>query len=324
MSDPYKNLEEQLGDAVRRRRGAGAGAAARRFARWPRGAVPALAALAVVGTGGATAAVVLRPDDRPANQVKQALFAGEQAAKAAPACRAVKTATPRLVDDPVPAWLLARLGVLRRPATTSDRVPSGALGLGGLDVLRRSIRVARAGDGWSYRFFLSRGVVSIGHGQANPVACAHVRRDASVAAAARFGAGVRGQVAAIVDPQVTVVEDQAAGRTLAFTLMAVQPDGRTTGGGGGLLRGETIPATGSIGTSRHGNHRYVTLSGLVPDGVARVRVVDDSGHPRERAVTIAVRDNVFHALLARRMGPRLTVEWRAASGRVLRRTHPRY
>jgi hypothetical protein len=68
----------------------------------------------------------------------------------------------------------------------------------------------------------------------------------------------------------------------------------------------------------------VALSGLVPDGVARVRVVDAAGHPRVRAVSIAVSDNVFHALLPRRMGPRMVVEWRAPSGRVLRRTHPRY
>ncbi|HWI70558.1 MAG TPA: hypothetical protein VNT55_01285 [Baekduia sp.] len=317
--DPYKILEEQLAGAVRARR-------VRRWSprRWPRGVVPAIAVAAVLGTGAATAAVVLRPDDQPANEVKQALFAGEQAADGAAVCRRVRAAQPRLVDDPVPPGLLAQLGVLRRPATAADRLPPGQVRFGAADVLRRSIRVARASDGWSYRFYLSRGVLAPLSGPADPVACARVRRDAAIAAAERFDPGVRTEVARRVNAEVGSLEDQAAGQTLSFTLMEQRPDGRGTGGGGGFIKGDRIPAAGGIGHFRRGNHRYVALSGLVPDGVARVRVLDGSGSPRERPRTIEVRDNVFHALLPRRFGPRLTVEWRSPSGRVLRRTHPRY
>jgi hypothetical protein len=252
------------------------------------------------------------------------LFAGAQAGKLAPACRRIPTRTPRLLSDPVPTWLTAKLGLLRRPATAADRVPLSSLSFGGPEVLRDSVRVARAGDGWSYRFWISRGVVPLAATLADPVGCQQVRHDASIAAAAGFSTGVRAEVARIVDGGLTSVRDQAAGRTLVFSLMEARPDGRPTGGGSGPLRARKIPATGSIGTYRRGNQRYVALSGLVPDGVASVRVIDGSGSPRERPVRVRISDNVFHVLLPRRMGPHMTVEWRDAAGAVIRRTHPRY
>ncbi|MCU1676176.1 MAG: hypothetical protein JWM93_934 [Frankiales bacterium] len=324
MSDPYKNLERQLGDAVRRRAAAAGGVRGRR-ARWTRGALPTIAAIAVLGTGAATAAVVLGPDDQPDNQVKQALMAGERAARASLACRHVKPTTMRLVNDPVPARVLAQLGVLRRPASARDQVPRTRRNFGNGEVLAGSIRVARASDGWSYRLFLSRGVQSFaGTTVADPLGCAQSRRDASVAAAARFDADGRARVARTVDREVAFVANLISGRALSLSLMEMRPDGRPNGGGATIIRNNKIPATGGIGTLRIGHRRYVALSGLVPDGVVTVRVVDGSGSPRERAVKILVADNVFHALLSRRMGPRMTVEWRAADGSVIRRTHPRY
>lgn len=314
--DPYKKLEEQLEDAVRARRPA--------RARWSRGVVGLVAALGVLGTGAATAAVVLRPDDRPESQVRQALTAGERAAAKAPACRHVPTGAPRMVDDPVPAWLLAQLGVLRRPATAADRIPERQLRFGGADVLARSVRVARATDGWSFRFFLSRGVMHIGPGEADPLACARVREQAAVAAAEAFGADVRREVAAETGRSVRAVADQVAGRTLTFSQIEVRPDGRPTSGGGGFLKEGRLPAMGSVGTYRRGNRRSVSLSGVVPDGVAAVRILDRDGSPRQPPRVVRVNDNVYHALLPHRFGPRMTVEWRDAHGRVLRRTHPRY
>lgn len=317
-NDPYKNLEEQLAGVVRARQ-------ARRARWWSRGgAVPAIAVVAVLGTGAATAAVVLRPDDQAESQVRQALTAGNRAADASAACRHVRPGAPRLIDDPVPTWLRAQLGVLRRPATAADRVPMAQLGFGGGDVLRRSVRVARAADGWSFRFFLSRGIVRLGSVETEPVACARVRARAAIAGAAGFPEAVRREVAQMAGRELRAVEDQAAGRTLAYTLFTVQPDGRTGGGGGGFLRGERVPATGGIGPYRRGNRRFVALSGLVTDGVATVRILDRDGSPRQPPRVVEVHDNVFHVLLPRRFGPRLTVEWRAASGRVIRRTHPRY
>jgi hypothetical protein len=316
MSDPYKKLEEQLTDVVRARRPT--------RAWWSRGVVPIVAVVGVLGSGAATAAVVLRPDDRAESQVRQALTAGERAAAVAPACDHVRTSAPRMVDDPVPPWLSARLGVLRRPATAADRVPRKQLGFGGTEVLTRSVRVARATDGWNYRFFLSRGVMHIGAAEADPLACAKVRQRASVEAARGFDASVRREVAVQVGRTVRAVADQVAGRTLTLSQIEVRPDGRTAGGGAAFLRAGRLPATGSVGTFRRGNRRSVSLSGLVPDGVAEVRILDRDGTPKQRPRVVRVNDNVYHALLPHRFGPRMTVEWRDASGRVLRRTHPRY
>lgn len=312
MSDPYKNLEKQLRGAVRARR-------PRR--RW--GVLPVVVVAGVLGSGAAAAGVVvLKPDDRPENQVKQALHAANVVLDTAPECRRVRASAPRLVDDPVPAWLVAKLGVLRR---APDVLPARQLSSGGPEVLRRSVRVARASDGWSYRFWLSRGVPNFGGAaQRDPVACAEAQRAAALRAAAAFPAGVRAEVARMLDRQVRAVTQQARGQTLMFTLMEVRPDGRPSGGGGGPLHGEKLPAVGGVGLARRGNRRYVALSGLVPDGVATVRVVDRDGSPPQRARVIEVRDNVFHAWLPRRFGPRMTVEWRDAAGRVVRRTHPRY
>ncbi len=323
MSDPYKKLERQLAEAVRAR-----GGARRRFGR-VRGIVPAVAVVAVLGSGAATAAVVLAPsgsspDDRPENQVKQALWAGRRAAAASPACRPASAGKVRLVDDPVPSWVLARLGVLRRPATAGDAVPAARLGVGAEEVLRRSVRVARAGDGYMYRLYVSRGLPRFPGLPADQLGCARVRERAAEAAAARFGADVRHTVAASVGRETRAIEDAVAGRSLTLALMELRPDGRPTGGGATVLKDHKIPATGGVGPVRRGNRRYVSLSGLLPDGVATVRIVDRDGAPPERARVVRVRDNVFHALLPHRFGPRMTVEWRDAAGRVVRRTHPRY
>lgn len=315
MSDPYKILEEQLGGAVRARR-------PRRW--WTRGAVPVVIGVAVLGSGAATAAVVLRPDDRPENQVKQALWAGERATRSAAVCRRVHTRAPKLVDEPAPAWLTAQLGLLRRAPVARDRLPVAQMRLGGTEVLRASVRVARASDGWGYRFYLSRGVPQVGPGAADPVACARVRERAANAAAKRFPEAVRAEVATTVGAMASAVVAQAAGKTLSFTMMEVRPDGRVAGGGGGFLRAGRLPATGSIGTFRRGNRRFVALSGLVPDGVASVRILDRDGSPRERPRVVRVNDNVYHALLPRRFGPHLGVQWRAPSGRVIRTTHAHY
>jgi hypothetical protein len=324
-TDPYKNLEEQLRDAVARRAAAPAPELPRRrrFARWPRGgAVPVLIGAVVLGGSVATAAVVLAPGDRPQDQVQQALAAGTKATSTAPACRHVPAGRPRLVDDPVPAWVQKRLGVFRRAPTAADHVPLADLGLGGRAVLRRSVRVARTPDGWTYRLWLSRGVVGAGASAADPVACARVARDASLAAAAAFPPAVQAEVRRVVKHRYTLVADQASGRALTYSVSELDPSGNPrTGGAGPLGPAHVVPASGGLTTLSGGYH---ALYGIVPDGIATVRVVDASGSPRAKPIVSGVSDNVFHTTLPRRMGPRLIVEWRSASGRVVRRTHPHF
>jgi hypothetical protein len=315
VNDPYKVLERQLGDAVRRRVGDGA---RRRRPRWNRGVLSTVAVIGVLGTGAATAGVVLGPDDQPKNQVRQALFAGQRAAQAAPACREVEPRAARLVDDPVPTGVLDQLGVLRRPVAPRDHVPLADLGSGGGEVLARSVRVARASDGWSYRLYLSRRSMSFAGGRvADPLGCVQARRDASIAAAAHFDAGVRAQVTKAVDRELAFAADMSSGKTLALEFDEMRPNGRRASGGGTIIRNDTIPAIASM----MGNYRrrYVSLGGLVTDGVASVRVLDASGSPRHRPVTIPVTDNVYHALMSQPIGPRMTVEWRDHDDRVIRR-----
>lgn len=290
-----------------------------RRARWSRGVLPAVAAIAVLGTGTAAATVVLGPDDQPENQVTQALFAGHRAAEASPDCRPAMPRALRLVDDPVPPGLLAQLGVLRRSEATRDRNARAEQKLGGGEVLARSVRVARADDGWSYRLSLARGSQSP---FADPLRCAQTRRDASIAAAADFDAEVRTRVTKVVDGELAYAAELYSGQTFTLQFDELRPDGRQASGGATIIHDDTIPAVASSMGSFRG--RYVSLSGLVLDGVATVRVIDRSGSPRARAVTIPVNDNVYHALMPRRMGPRMLVEWRAPDGSVVRRTHARY
>jgi hypothetical protein len=316
MTDPYKTLERQLGDAVRRRAPHTTG---RRGKPWSRGVLPAIAALAVLGTGAATAAVVLGPDDQPRNQVKQALFAGDRAAQASPACQRVKPGSARLIEDPVPAAIRDQLGVLRRPPTTTDRVPSADLGQG--DVLARSIRVAQAEDGWRYQLFLKRGAQAFAPTNVtDPLACAQIRHDASVAAAADFDADVRARVAARADQRLAYTKELDSGRALLLEINELRRDGRLSSGGAVTIQGNKVPATGSVGQRIPvGNRVLVSISGLVHDGVDTVRLIDKSGPRRARPVTTPVSDNVFHVLVPRQTGPRITAQWRAPGGAIIRR-----
>jgi hypothetical protein len=247
----------------------------------------AAAALAVGGGVAAAAGVLGGGDDDHA--VKQALSAGSTAMKHEPACAPRRgPAATDVIPGRASAAVLRQLGVFRRPAAAADRVPTSQLTSGG-NVLRDSVRVARASDGVRYLMYVSRGMP---RSRRDPVACKSI----------------------------------AAGRTEMLTVMTVRPDGRLGSGGGTLIANRRVPAMGSVDIVRVNGRARVELSGVVPDGVASVRILDRSGPRKLRArpQVRAVRDNVYHLLLALRMGPRMTVEWRSPGGAVVRRVHPRY
>jgi hypothetical protein len=76
-------------------------------------------------------------------------------------------------------------------------------------------------------------------------------------------------------------------------------------GGATVIRDDDVPAIGGGGQRvGSGSHVRISLSGLVLDGVAAVRIVDKSGASRARSVTVPVTSNVFHAPVPRHMGPR--------------------
>jgi hypothetical protein len=314
--DPYDALERQLRDAVRARR---------RRRRAPRALLVTAAALAVGGGVAAAAGVLNGGDDD--NTVKQALFVASSATNHAPAC-AMRPGprAPNVVPGRASAAVLRQLGVFRRPATAADRVPTSELRFGG-DVLRDSVRVARASDGVRYLMYVSRGLPRFSRSIRDPVACVRAAREAALAwAAAHAAAAVQARVRRIMDGRAERTESLAAGRTETLTVVSLRPDGRLGGGGATIIANGRVPAMGSVGIVRVNGRTRVELSGVVPDGVASVRILDRAGPRKLRArpQVRAVRDNVWHALLARRMGQRMTVEWRSPSGAVVRRVHPRY
>lgn len=334
MSDPYKNLEDQLRGAVERRAPEAAPEPPpprrpRRRFTWPRGgAIPVLLGAVVLGGGVATAAVVVqhRSTATPQEQMRQAMDAGARAMRTLPACRHVKAERPRLISEPVPSWLSQRLGILRRPQTAADRASSGSLRFAvGSVILRDSRRVAVQPDGWSYRFLLARGVGSFFPSQADPVGCGEGARDAALAAAASFPPAVRRKVRDQEDAEVAAVERLASGKSLQYQISEFRPDGLATSSGGGTLGPNgPLPATSGIGNYHHGHVRGHSVYSLIPDGVATIRLVDAAGTPRAKPITVKVVDNFFHVLLPRRFGPTFILQWRSPSGRLVRTTHLRY
>jgi hypothetical protein len=312
--DPFDTLERQLRDAVQRRR--------RR--RVPRGLLATAAALALGGGVAAAAGVLGGSGDDAA--VKRALFAGSSRAHRTAACtvRAPRTAAPQVVAGRPSPPVLAQLGIFRRPAAAADRVPPSRLVMGA--VLSDGVRVARAVDGTRYVLLVSRGTPRFPGAIRDPVGCARAEHDASIAAAAHDTAAVRARVRRIVDARLASMQRAASGATETLTAMLLLPNGHLGSGGATLIVNGHLPATGAIGFVRVRDKPRVELSGVIPDGVASVRIVDRDGPRARRAhpTTVAVRDNVFHVLLPRRMGPRMTEEWHAPDGHVVRRLHPRY
>jgi hypothetical protein len=154
------------------------------------------------------------------------------------------------------------------------------------------------------------------------VRCAQARRDASIAAAAQFSADVRAEVRRRVDRETAQIAADSSGQALTLQFDELRPDGRKVSGGATIIRDNTIPAIASSSAGVQGSH--VSVGGLVTDGVAAVRMVDESGSPRARAVTIPVNDNVYHALISGDMGPRMAAEWLDSDGDVIRRTNIEY
>lgn len=173
--------------------------------------------------------------------------------------------------------------------------------------------------------YLSRGAFA-GFTPNDPVACASLRQRASEAAAQPdIVKAVRAQTERELQP----VRREAARIRLIFSLiMTADRYGQPGGGGAGPLPVDGgAPKTGSVGLGRRGDRRFVRLTGLIPDGIADVRIRDrdpGAGGRRTPPVRIEVRDNVFAAELPRGMGPRMTVEWLDPDGKVRGRTNPQF
>lgn len=307
--DPFDALRRQLAAAVAARPAPLKG----RRRRWLAG----LLALLVVGAGGTVAAALLRGPDAD-EQVQRALAAGSAASESVPACGAApRPGRARLIPGPVPAWVTTDLAVLRRPVRARDQATLRQLSIGGEDVYRESVHVARAANGSRFLIYVSRGTFLPGPTR-DPIACERGRRAAAMATLGTDDTFARARVAEIYEGRIRAQRELEEGRVrFTLTVAELTSEGRIGGAGATVLvKGHRLPAMGSIGPDAY--------SGVVPDDVVRIRLIDASGSPRAAPVETSVRDNVFSFALPARMGRKMVAEWLDKDGRVLRRIHPRY
>lgn len=317
--NPFDGLDEQLRGAVtaRSRRGR------RRVSR--RTLVAVAGALTL--TGGVAAAASLLSTDADQAAAQRAVNRGTSAAYSLPACAARRNpAAVVAVQGPPSAAVLAQLGVFRRPATATDRLPRGFARTpsSGSVFLKDTVRVARTEDGARFLLFITRGAGALG--PADAVACATAAQAEALKAAARENGAVRSRVQAIMSKRLARARSIASGATESLNFLQFAANGRSVGGGATYITNGTIPALTNYGTGKLHGRRTVNISGLVPDGIATVRAIDRGGPTNSRVapVTVAVHDNVYSIVASRRMGPRVTLDWRNGAGKVVRRVHISY
>lgn len=315
--DPFDDLDQQLRTAVNARR--------RHRRRISRRALVAVAAGLALTGGVAAGATLLNPDaDKAAAQ--RVVDRGTSAAGRLPIC-AMRRNHPatREISGPPNAAVLSRLGVFRRPAKAADRLPSGfASPLLGPVLLKDTVRVARADDGTRFLLFITRGTGNLG--PTDPVGCAVAAQAAARKAAASESPAVRARVEAITSERLKGVRDIVSGVTEQLNFMQFAANGRSIAGGGTCITRGKIPALTSYSTGRRNGRRTVNIAGLVPDSITTVRAIDRGGPANRRVapVTVTVHDNMYSLIASRRMGPRITLDWRNAAGDVVRRVHVRY
>ena len=316
MTDnPIETLDRQLRGAVSRRR--------RRRQVRRRGAI-ALVAAVVLGGGVAAASQLVGSGSGSGSAADRAISAGQQIASQQGACDAKRGGPPQLVPDPVPADVTRKLGVFRRAPTPADRFATQRLGFSGTRLLENSRRIATASDGTRFAMFISYGKQTIGGGETIDAGiCLRAALRAALAQPAAKDPAVRDEINRRLGAQIEHADALVRGQDHFLTIDTLDSRGNQVVGAGTVLRNGKVPAVSEVGQVRHGNKRYVSLAGLVPDGIHDVRILDDSGPKGARAPARVVRvhENVYHAVLPRRTGPRISVQWRARDGHVLRTTH---
>lgn len=317
--NPFDDLEQQLRGAVAARR--------RRERRRVSRRTLAAVAVALTLTGGVAAAATLLSNDGDQAAARRAVDRGTSVASSLPVCATRRSPKAVVVSgDPASAAVLAQLGVFRRPPTAADRLPAGfaLTPFTGTVLLKDTVRVARTEDGARFLLFITRGARF--PGPADPVACATAARAEALKAAAADNAAVRARVNTIMSKRLARVRSIASGATEDLNFLQFAPNGRSVGGGATYITNGRIPALTNYGPGKRHGRRIVSISGLVPDGIATVRAIDRGGPKRSRVspLTVAVHDNVYSLAAPRRVGPRVTLEWRNAAGTVVRRVHVRY
>ena len=212
-------------------------------------------------------------------------------------------------DDPPRQASLDAFAILRRPGTAAERAAAEDVGpLPAEDVYRNHVRFATSTSGRQITVVVARDTSF--YEPRPPVCVAELRTQARrVLRRAHEDAKTRRAFRRGLEQ---VIRDEWTAPP------APEEDGffilERGGGGGGILLSEVRRRGLVLGSG--GTGRPTTISGLVPDGVARVRLIFRGGLVR----TVSVRDNVI-VLRVRRQGrpafPRRMV-WLAADGSRVR------
>jgi hypothetical protein len=319
MSDFFADLEAQLEAAARSRVGgrragrklrlgslrAGVGAAAM-IAAAGVAVVVVVVALSTLGHTHASRSPVGARGPRQQQEFNYIRAANRKAFRTA-ACPETTRDAPRLnYRSPSPA-LLSILGVLRRPATTADRMPRSFLtSLNASGIYVRYIRLARVADGVSYYIVPVATLL--------PNLTLSGRCDRTIAAALRVElervpAAVRSATLSL-ESRLVELRRQLAARFAGdgICVETYRVRGNANGGSCGATVGEL---------KRQG------FAAVVPDGVASVELRYPATQTlTARIVTANVIGNVFAAPSQprdHRVVP--TIIWRSANGKV-RQTIP--
>jgi hypothetical protein len=256
--------------------------------------------------------------------MRRAISAGQNQALKEPVCTPRRRrGTSRMVNDPVPANIAAELGIFRRAGTRQDRLAGQRFRWVGSRVLARSIRIVKATDGTRFAMAISYGNTGFPGGPADEAACLKAMLHDALAQPQADNPQVRKEIDAILGAQIRRAQALINGTAHSLTVMTLDSHGHPVAVGATTLYGDKVPALGSIGTIGHGERRKVDVWGLIPDGIHDVRIIDSAGPKAQRVSprVVPIRDNVYHAALPRKAGPRISVQWRTRNGHVVRTTH---
>jgi len=311
----FDDLERQLRGKVAVRR-------ARR--RWrPPARTLIVAAIATASAGGVTATatgVIGGPDSQ--ERGVQLLNEVYRDTEDFPSCRIEGPDRRPAQLSALPASDLA-LGAyprLRTPATAGERALARKYGrmAGSTTVLSGGARELRATDGTRFALLITAGRGrGLGRGaDCLPILRAELERRADAADAAAVAHARR-----LLDREERAYRDNAGRERLV--LLKLRRDGGLSSGGGTYTDSAVCIGTGSIGVTRVDGRQRTEVDGLVPARVDHV-LVRSRVRPELAPLRLAVPQQVFHTVLPKRFGNRIAVQWRSASGTVLRVLKLRY
>lgn len=209
---------------------------------------------------------------------------------------------------------------LRQPATARERALARKYGrmAGSTTVLSGGARELRSTDGTRFALLITAGR---GRGLGRGADCLPILRAELERRADAADAGAVAHARRLLDREERAYRENAGRERLV--LLKLRRDGALSSGGGTYTDSAVRIGTGSIGVTRVDGRQRTDVDGLVPARVDHV-LVRSRVRPKLAPLRIAVPQQVFHTVLPKRFGNRIAVQWRSASGTVLRVLKLRY